>query len=250
MDAPRTDLVRMMPSDSAQASVMQDGNTLVGFAAPFGSDTVINSWEGHFVERIAQGAFTKTLAERADKVKVLFNHGMDPSIGDKPLGKPKVMQERDGGLWTETPLSDTSYNQDIRALLNDGAIDGMSFRFSVVQDEWTKPTRKGDLPVRTLKEVRLHEFGPVTFPAYAAATAGIRSAESYRDWQNASDEQRTAIRNILGTPAPEAGSTTSETEPPVPDNEPDTDHSSSRNKQSQLRVWLLRNKEQFVVPNQ
>ena len=64
-------------------------------------------------------------------------------------------------------------------------------------------TRKGDLPVRTLQEVRLHEFGPVTFPAYAAATAGIRSVTGFRDWQNASEEQRSAIAKILGTSSTE-----------------------------------------------
>jgi hypothetical protein len=31
------------------------------------------------------------------------------------------------------------------------------------------------LPERTLQELRLHEFGPVTFPAYETATAEVRS---------------------------------------------------------------------------
>jgi hypothetical protein len=35
------------------------------------------------------------------------------------------------------------------------------------------------LPERTLQEVRLFELGPCTFPAYADATAGVRSLT---DW--------------------------------------------------------------------
>jgi len=150
-----------------------DGNRLVGYAAVFNQDTVINSWEGHFVERIAPGAFKKTLKERGDKIKVLFNHGQGP-LGDMPLGKPDVMREDTHGLYVEVPLSDTKYNKDIRALLKDRALDGMSFRFTVPQggDEWDE---KGELPVRTIRALRMYEFGPVVFPAYEGSTAGLRA---------------------------------------------------------------------------
>lgn len=150
-----------------------DGNRLVGYAAVFNQDTTINSWEGHFVERFAPGAFARTLKNRGDKIKVLFNHGQGP-FGDMPLGKPDIMREDRHGLYVEVPLSDTKYNADIKALLRDGALDGMSFRFAVPQDgdEWDETT--GDLPVRTVLEAKLYEFGPVTFPAYDGATAGLR----------------------------------------------------------------------------
>jgi phage head maturation protease len=35
------------------------------------------------------------------------------------------------------------------------------------------------LPERTITEARVFEFGPVTYPAYAGASAGIRSLT---DW--------------------------------------------------------------------
>ena len=40
-----------------------------------------------------------------------------------------------------------------------------------------KPPRHNPhgLPERTVKEAKVPEFGPVTFPAYAGATAGVRS---------------------------------------------------------------------------
>lgn len=189
MSAPRDDLIRMIeiPAAEFRLEPTSDGTLgrLVGYAAVFNTDTVIESWEGRFIERIAPDAFNKTLAERADKVKVLFNHGFDPSIGDKPLGKPEVMEPRRRGLWTETPLDDTSYNRDLVASLRSGALDGMSFRFSVMDEEWVQPDDEGGMPTRTLRAVRLYEFGPVTFPAYEATTAGVRARAAYEAWRTA-----------------------------------------------------------------
>jgi len=189
MDAHREDLIRMT-TEPVEMRAADDGNTLVGYPIVWDQWTEIAGWEGNFLERVAPTAADKTLAERGNKVKVLFNHGFDPSIGDKPLGKPAVMEPRDFGLWTETPLADTSYNKDIRELLSVGAVDGMSFRFSIIRDEWNDEPDPSDinpkgLPERTIKEFRLYEFGPVTFPAYEATTAGVRAREAYLKFRDA-----------------------------------------------------------------
>lgn len=181
----RDDLIRMVDIPTAEVEFRAESDngalgTLSGYAAVFNSDTVIDSWEGRFVERMAPGSFSKTLKDRGDKVKVLFNHGFDPSIGDKPLGKPQVMREDKRGLYVEVPLDDTSYNRDLVASLRSGALDGMSFRFSVVREDIDD---SDDMPVRTLREVKLYEFGPVTFPAYEATTAGVRAREAYQAWR-------------------------------------------------------------------
>lgn len=188
MDAPREDLVRMNRSIRSE----DDGNTLVGYAAVFNDWTIIDSWEGTFLERLDPKAFNKTLADRADDVKVLFNHGMDPQIGDKPLGKPRSMKPDSKGLAVEVPLDDTSYNQDLKALLRSGALDGMSFRMSVLGEQWNMPDDPSDynpnsLPERTITQIKLFEFGPVTFPAYAATTAGVRAhaPAAFRAWEQA-----------------------------------------------------------------
>lgn len=240
MQAPRDDLIRMAPAVELRAADDNEGRLLSGYAAVFNADTEINSWEGNFVERLSPGAFRKTLRERGDQVKILFNHGMDPQIGDKPLGKPQALREDKTGLYVEVPLSRTSYNDDLIALLNDKAIDGMSFRFSVVKDEWVQPTRKGQLPQRTITEARLFELGPVTFPAYAASTAGVRSRETFAEWIALPEDKREAIRSILSTPSPEAGEATSEGDESQIDtaDEPVIDH-SARFTQLKARARLL-----------
>lgn len=166
----REGLIRMNTEMRAE----DDGRTLTGYAAVFDRWTEINSWEGHFRERIARGAFKRTLQNNRNQIKVLFNHGMDPTIGDKPLGKPRTMREDDKGLYVEVPLDETSYNSDIIASLRSGALDGMSFRMTVIRDEVDRDT-DDNLPERTIQEVRMYEFGPVTFPAYEATEAGVRA---------------------------------------------------------------------------
>lgn len=189
-DFPRDDLIRMVDLPLAQIEFRDDtdGRLMVGTPIVFNIWTEVESWEGHFLEQMSPGSVTKTLKERGDKVKVLFNHGFDPQIGDKPLGKPRLMEPRAKGLYTETPLSKTSYNADLIELLGDGALDGMSFRFSVTRESWdengkvNKANPKG-LPMRTIEEIRLYEFGPVTFPAYEATTVGVRGREAYNAWR-------------------------------------------------------------------
>jgi hypothetical protein len=194
IDAPRTDLIRMVKGEIRSDG---DGRTLVGYAAMFNRATTINSWEGNFKETIAPGAFSRSLKNSGDKVKILFNHGMDPSIGDKPLGRATVIREDQKGLYVEVPLSRTSYNDDLIALLDDGALDGMSFRFSVPSggDTWEYPTK--GLPTRTLTEVKLLELGPVTFPAYQATSAGVRSRDEFSIWRSLPESTQAQLFQVI-----------------------------------------------------
>ena len=193
-DIPRDDLIRMVPTAPVEFREDDDGGrTMSGVPIVFNEWTEINGWEGNFLERIDPGALTKTLAERGDKVKVLFNHGFDPQIGDKPLGKPTRMDVTDRGLEVEVPLARTSYNEDLLELMRVGAIDGQSFRFSVTREDVEKRPERSDhnprgIPERTIKELRLYEFGPVTFPAYEATTVGVRAREAYMAWRQSSPD--------------------------------------------------------------
>lgn len=152
--------------------------TLEGRFAVWNQWTEINSsWEGNFLERVSPTAFTKTVQENTPKV--LFQHGHDPQVGDKPLGPIRELRADDEGMYYEVGLLDTSYNRDILPGLKAG-LYGASFRFSVVKEEFNRSAKKSaynpkGLPERTILEATLPEFGPVTFPAYQNATAGARS---------------------------------------------------------------------------
>ena len=152
--------------------------TLHGHFAVFNRLTEIDSWfEGHFMERIAPGAFKKTFREQTPKV--LFQHGQDPQIGDKPLGPVESLTEDKVGAAYAVRLLDTAYNRELIPGLEEG-LYGASFRFKVMREETVDEPESSDenpngLPERTIKEAQVMEFGPVTFPAYADATAGVRS---------------------------------------------------------------------------
>ncbi len=156
------------------------GPVLSGHAAVFNTYTEINSaFEGRFLEKIAPGAFAKTISENRDRIRVLFQHGKDPQIGDKPLGPLRTLEEDATGLRYEVDLLPTAYNAELEPGLRAG-LYGASFRFSTVREDFvSRPTRSDynptGLPERTLQEVRLMELGPVTFGAYPEATSGVRS---------------------------------------------------------------------------
>lgn len=187
---PREDLFRALPEQvtlrvrAAGEDVdgeSGDGTTMFGHFAVFDQWTEIDSmWEGNFMERIAPRAFRKTMKENREQIKVTFQHGHDPQLGDKPLGPITELSEDDTGAYYEVPLLDAPYvREDLLPGLQAG-LYGSSFRFSVMKEEFDQEPGESEhnpkgIPERTLKEIRLFEFGPVTWPAYPSATAGMRS---------------------------------------------------------------------------
>lgn len=154
--------------------------------SPFNSWYRIDSfWEGSFMERTVPGAFKRTIAAHnkatrvdAHNIKTLFNHGMDFNIGDKLLGDIVEAAEDADSPRSTVRLWDTSYGRDLLPGLRSGAY-GSSFMFRVIKDEWNDEPGQSDhnpdgLPERTIKEVRVFEAGPVTWPASPTATAGMR----------------------------------------------------------------------------
>lgn len=170
--APTEGLVRSMPFEVVRAEDDGDGFTLEGYAAVFNSPTRINSWEGNFDERIAPGAFKKTLREKTPVL--MFNHGQHPFIGDMPIGKITSAKEDERGVHIVARLFDNDLIKPVRDAIAGGAIDGMSFRFSVVRESWDS---SGEVPSRTLREVKAPELGPVVFPAYSDTSVGVRAAD-------------------------------------------------------------------------
>lgn len=191
-----------LPEEERANGNQGDGKTLEGYAAVFDQDTEINSWEGHFKERMVRGAFRKTLKERTPVCQ--FDHGHDSRFGNLPIGAFEELKEDKHGLRVRARLFD--HAEPIRQAIEAGAVTGMSFRFKVVRDSWADDkgnpitdrnelmeklynAKKGDKPLqRTIKEVKLMEAGPVVFPAYPQTTVGVRSMTD--------DQRKRAIEDL------------------------------------------------------
>lgn len=194
-DAPAvSDLLRSAPFAVTRAADDEagDGLTLDGYAAMFNSETIIDSWEGRFKEVLLPGSFKKTLRERTPRLQ--FDHGMHPLIGSIPIGKVTSATEDAQGVHVIARLSDNWLIQPVRDAIEAEAIDGMSFRWNVVREEWRYPDGKvakpddvrnmlwsmwdvpeDELLSRFVKELKCSELGPVVWPAYDDTSVGVRS---------------------------------------------------------------------------
>lgn len=142
-----------------------DGMSFEGYAAVFNTP----SEPLPFTERIAPGAFRRSLEARND-IKLLWNHDSGTVLGSTRAGTMKLYED-ERGLKVKAVFPNTTAGRDAAELLRRGDVDSMSFGFSVPSggDEWS-----ADGAERTLKSVRLHEVSIVAFPAYSS-TAGTTS---------------------------------------------------------------------------
>jgi HK97 family phage prohead protease len=158
----RTFTVRDIETREAEDGAMR----LSGYAAVFNDASVPLP----FSERIAPGAFRKTLSETPD-VRLLINHeGL-------PLARTKngtlTLSEDEVGLRFDADLPDTSEARDLYTLIQRGDVDQMSFAFRVIRQKWS-----ADRTERTLTEVSLADgdVSVVTYPAYPTTTVEAREA--------------------------------------------------------------------------
>lgn len=179
-----------------------DGLTLDGYGSVFNRRTVIDSWEGRFQEQFAPGSMKRSFRETPPKIQ--FDHGRHPLIGSIPIASLRSIAEDvhpelapEGGAHIVARIFDNWLMQPVRDAIEGGAINGMSHRFGVVRESWTyadgKPIRderalmaeleramydnvaEDELPIRTVKEARILEMGPVVWPAYTDTSVGMRS---------------------------------------------------------------------------
>ena len=165
---------------------------LAGYAAVFNDPSVPLP----FSERIAPGAFRKTLSETPD-VRLLINHeGL-------PLARTKngtlTLTEDEVGLRFDAELPDTTEARDLWTLVQRGDVDQMSFAFRVIRQKWNQ-----DRTERTLTEVSLADgdVSVVTYPAYPTTSVEARehlrkAIEAVKEGREITGESMLVLQTIF-----------------------------------------------------
>ncbi|HVK25222.1 MAG TPA: phage major capsid protein [Actinokineospora sp.] len=147
------------------------GKTIRGYAYVFNR---LSLDLGGFRERIEAGAGREDM-ERGELLAT-FNHDFGSPLGRTGYGLRTGVD--DTGGWYEIDLPDTTAGRDVAELVDKGIVRGSSFMFILrdvrADQEWTRDPETGDL-IRTVKDFRVRELGPVTNPAYPDTTVAKRS---------------------------------------------------------------------------
>jgi hypothetical protein len=71
---------------------------------------------------------------------------------------------------------DTQAGRDALTSIKRGDVSQMSIAFQIIKQEWLTPEDKKALPLRTIREMKLFEVSPVTFPAFEQTSISARNA--------------------------------------------------------------------------
>lgn len=161
---------RYLRGKDAGTAPKTEGRTMSGLAAPFNSVTTIGGSKYGFREKIAPGAFKKSISE--GDVVLLDNHDSSKPLARTSAGTLDLSETKPGLAFEATPAN-TTYANDALENARAGNYGGMSFGFEVVRDQWTRG-EEGQLDERTLLEVKVREISVCTFPAYDDTNVSAR----------------------------------------------------------------------------
>ena len=145
-----------------------EGRTVEGYASVFNS---MSEDLGGFREIILPGAFSEVLD---NDVRALYNHDSNYLLARTTSGTLEL-KEDEKGLYYRFEMPNTSYGNDMLELFRRGDLTQSSFGFTVEKDNWRMEDGQ---QVRYIERVgSLFDVSPVVYPAYTAASSGLRSAE-------------------------------------------------------------------------
>lgn len=160
--------LRETRSYESEIKAVGEGRTVEGYASVFNS---MSEDLGGFREIILPGAFANVLD---NDVRALYNHDSNYLLARTASGTLELWED-DKGLGYRFEMPNTTYGNDMLELFRRGDLSQSSFGFTVEKDSWKLENGQH---VRYIESVSsLFDVSPVVYPAYTAASSGLRSAE-------------------------------------------------------------------------
>jgi uncharacterized protein len=163
-----------------------EGKVISGYASLFGKA----DQGGDVVQAGAYATSLSALARAGRRVKMLWQH--DPT---QPIGVWDEVREDATGLWVKGRiLTEVARGREAVALLEAGAIDGMSIGYRTLRAERDGKGR------RLLAELELWEVSLVTFPMLADARVASKGEAPGEDdsWRDLAQVLQDARRSLTG----------------------------------------------------
>lgn len=161
--------LRYIPFDFEIREEGDKNPRLVGYASLFDKEAEIG---GFWREKVAPGAYKKTIQE--NDIRALWNHNTDLVLG-RNKANTLHLEEDKKGLRVEIIPPDTQAGRDAITSIRRQDVSQMSIAFAAIKQEWILPEDSRELATRIIKEARLYEVSPVTFPAFEETSIATRS---------------------------------------------------------------------------
>lgn len=149
-------------------------------------DAYLTAWDtiDSYKTSFQRGCFKKTFENRANKIRLLWNHS-------DLAGKVLECHEDDYGPFVRVQFNlNTETGKRAFEHIKAGDVDAFSFGFNVINDKW-------DNGVRTFTEVKVLECSPVLFPANEMAViTDVREDGTDKEIEYKNDLQKIVMQTI------------------------------------------------------
>ena len=165
------EMKRVMRTASTQFSTRDDNGNLAieGYFAVYDS---VYQIAPDLSESIAQGAFDNTIS---DDIRALINHDTTLVLGRTKAGTLQLRTDSHG-LWGHIDINpNDSDAMNLYNRVQRGDVDQCSFGFDIINEE--TDFREDGSVHWTIKEVKLYEVSPCTFPAYEETNIAARTQQ-------------------------------------------------------------------------
>ncbi|PFC97140.1 HK97 family phage prohead protease [Bacillus cereus] len=168
--------------------------TITGYAVKWEMKSVTMGYWRRFKEQFKRGAFTDSLTQ--DDQLALWSHDYSQVLGRTKNGTLRLFED-EIGLRFELDLADTTLGDDTYKTIKRGDVDGVSFGFQMVKEEWDESDP--DNIVRSVTRAKLVEISPVAFPAYPDSQVSARSHDPYKQFVDERNQKDLRKKLILKT---------------------------------------------------